>query len=82
MQMPHMDGVAATEHIRSHFSKEIQPLIIAMTAHALKGDREKYIAVGMDNYISKPVRVHELTDVLNECYPLKEGEKSQLNRIS
>lgn len=63
VQMPEMDGVEATQKIRM-LPPERQPHIIAMTAHALKGDREKYLDAGLDDYLSKPVRIRDLTDVL------------------
>ena len=66
VQMPEMDGVEATQRLRSMtFSR--QPHIIAMTANALKGDREKYLNAGMDDYISKPVRIADLTQVLKNA---------------
>ena len=67
IQMPVMDGVEATGIIRREFSADVQPIIIAMTANALVGDREKYIEAGMDDYISKPVRIKDLTRVLKEA---------------
>ena len=64
IQMPEMDGDEATKCIRERWSQERQPYIIAMTANALEGDREKYIAKDMDDYVSKPVRLEELIRAL------------------
>jgi CheY-like chemotaxis protein len=66
VQMPEMDGVSATDFIRSNWPIDQQPYIIAMTANALSGDREKYLEVGMDNYISKPVKIEQLATALLE----------------
>ncbi|MEM8860431.1 MAG: response regulator [Chloroflexota bacterium] len=64
MQMPIMDGMTATEIIRGNQSLEVQPQIVAMTANADTGDKEKYMAAGLDDYISKPVRQKDLKVVL------------------
>lgn len=64
VQMPEMDGVSATDFIRTNWSLDQQPYIIAMTANALSGDREKYLEVGMDDYVSKPVKLEQLASSL------------------
>jgi CheY-like chemotaxis protein len=63
VQMPEMDGVEATTKIREKFSDN-RPWIIALTANALHGDRERYLGVGMDDYVSKPIRVDDLVKAL------------------
>lgn len=64
IQMPELDGIQATQRIRREWLPSQQPRIVAMTANALVGDRETYLANGMDDYVSKPVKVEELTRVL------------------
>jgi CheY-like chemotaxis protein len=59
-RMPEMDGVMATQHIRASLPEDAQPYIIAVTADAMDGDRERYLTAGMDDYISKPVQLVEL----------------------
>ena len=70
IQMPEMDGDEATRKIRKVWPKDQQPYIIAMTANALEGDREKYLSVGMDNYVSKPVKIEDLVSALESAKPL------------
>ncbi|MEZ4594442.1 MAG: ATP-binding protein [Chloroflexota bacterium] len=70
IQMPEMDGIQATRQIRQTLEASQQPRIVAVTANALVGDREKYLASGMDDYISKPIKVEELTRILQGSHHL------------
>jgi CheY-like chemotaxis protein len=70
--MPEMDGLDATRQIRERLPKERQPRIVAMTANALSGDRERCLAAGMDDYISKPVLLDELARVIQRQSPSAE----------
>jgi CheY-like chemotaxis protein len=63
-QMPEMDGYQATQEIRIRMGERHVP-ILAMTANAMQGDRDKCIAAGMDDYISKPMKIEALRDALN-----------------
>jgi PAS domain S-box-containing protein len=76
--MPEMDGYEATKLIIDEFSEEKRPKIIAMTANAMQGDREICIEVGMDDYISKPVRVEEMSDMLIKWGEIIYEEKKYL----
>ncbi len=70
IQMPEMDGLQATQHIRQDWEASQQPRIVAVTANALMGDRETYLASGMNDYVSKPIKAAELQRVLQESQPL------------
>ena len=69
IQMPEMDGVETTIIIRSRVAEKVRPQIVALTAHAMPGDREKYLSLGLDDYISKPIKLEELIRVLKSCKP-------------
>jgi CheY-like chemotaxis protein len=67
--MPEMDGIEATREIRKRWVDKKKPKIIAMTAIAMRGDKEKCLAAGMDDYVSKPVNIEELVCALKRCAP-------------
>ncbi|WRH65561.1 MAG: response regulator [Planktothrix sp. GU0601_MAG3] len=72
MQMPEMDGLEASRQIQklygnSEKSQPMRPRIIAVTANAMESDRHECISAGMDDYISKPIRIEQLINVLSKC---------------
>jgi CheY-like chemotaxis protein/HPt (histidine-containing phosphotransfer) domain-containing protein len=71
VQMPEMDGLECARQICDRWTRDRRPVIIAMTGNALLGDREKCLASGMDDYISKPVRIAELQAALERWGPTK-----------
>jgi signal transduction histidine kinase/CheY-like chemotaxis protein len=68
IQMPEMDGFETSKEIRRRWPKG--PMIVALTAYALEGDREKCLGAGMDGYVAKPVKMNELADALSKCFPI------------
>jgi CheY-like chemotaxis protein len=64
VQMPEMDGLDAAREITSRWKATERPRIIAMTANAMQGDREMCVAAGMDDYLTKPIRVDQLVAAL------------------
>jgi PAS domain S-box-containing protein len=68
LQMPEMDGLAATAEIRRLLPKENQPIIVALTANAMPGDRERCLATGMNDHLAKPVKLDELQAVIQRFF--------------
>ncbi|MSU23820.1 MAG: response regulator [Opitutus sp.] len=78
LQMPEMDGLEATRQIRARVPANRQPKIIALTANAMQGDRETCLAAGMDDYISKPVKMHEIVDAIRRQF----GQPAKAKKLS
>jgi CheY-like chemotaxis protein len=77
VQMPEMDGLEATRFIVREWPRQQRPRIIAMTANAMKEDREICLAAGMDDYVGKPIRVETLVRALSKCRPLTEKKETR-----
>ena len=71
VQMPEMNGLEATRQICERYAAAERPRIIAVTANAMAGDRERCLDAGMDDYLSKPVQLDDLEAVLRQCLPLR-----------
>ncbi len=89
VQMPELDGIEATKQIRSLGSGVLNPLvpIVALTAHALADDREKCLRAGMNDYLSKPVRLQALKEVVERWLPAPAkqqpaGQQAQKPRLA
>jgi CheY-like chemotaxis protein len=67
VQMPEMDGLEASRRITMKWPPNQRPRIVAMTANAMQGDREECLAAGMDDYVTKPIRVEALVEALNQA---------------
>ncbi len=70
IQMPEMDGIQASKKIQRKWSIEQRPMIIAMTANAMKGVKERCLEAGMSGFICKPINVKELKESLKNCHQL------------
>jgi len=78
VEMPEMNGIEATVRIREmerNSGKHVP--IVAMTAHAMRGDRERFISAGMDDYLSKPFRLTDLTAVLDRLCPVADDDRPE-----
>lgn len=73
IQMPWMDGLTAAKLINEITAGKKRPCIVAVTAHAIKGDSEKYIAEGMDAYISKPVSINAIAEIIERLEKTRES---------
>ena len=69
VQMPEMDGIEATREIRALAAPLARIPVIALTANAMAADREKYLAAGMDDYVSKPFEIEALRDAIARVMP-------------
>jgi CheY-like chemotaxis protein len=69
VQMPEMDGLDATRAICARWNAHERPRIVAMTANAMQGDRDMCLAAGMDDYVTKPIRVERLVEALTQVPP-------------
>lgn len=72
--MPEMDGLEATRQLCAQIPTPQRPRIVAMTANAMQGDREMCLEAGMDDYLSKPIRVEELVEALLHCQPVASSQ--------
>ena len=80
IEMPDIDGVEATRKIRDMDSSSAAVHIIAMTANAMVGDRERYLRAGMDGYISKPIRLNALITGIRNAAKSMDGNPEKLDR--
>jgi CheY-like chemotaxis protein len=82
VQMPEMDGIETTQRIRKGEIPACSHIpIIAMTAHAMKGDRERCLAAGMDGYVSKPINASQLEDAISGSVRQSDAESTQQERV-
>jgi len=84
VQMPEMDGFQATSALRAREKEKgdgfHQP-VIALTAHAMKGDQERCLAAGMDGYLTKPIGQQQLDEILEEYIALRRRSVNALEKL-
>ena len=73
VQMPEMDGLEASRRITDRWAAAARPRIVAMTANTMQGDREMCLAAGMDDYLTKPIRVDQLIETLHQATPRQDA---------
>jgi len=79
VQMPRLDGLSATGEIRrAEASTGLHTPIVALTANAMAGDRERCLAAGMDDYLSKPIDMHKLVAAVFRWVALAPADRSQI----
>ncbi|MEM9031150.1 MAG: response regulator, partial [Pseudomonadota bacterium] len=77
IEMPEMDGVTATAELRQLLAPQQHPYIVALTANAMAQDRESYLRSGMDDYLSKPINIDELTQCLDRASDFHRARASE-----
>lgn len=84
INMPVTDGQEATRMIRQHENENARPPvpIIALTAQALKGDRERFLESGMNGYLTKPIEINKLEETLGAIFPSHESEAGEFSSIT
>jgi CheY-like chemotaxis protein len=75
IQMPEMSGIEATMEIMDTYPPSKQPLIIALTANAMAGDREKCLEAGMVDYMAKPINVFQLQEMITKWGSFLQGQR-------
>ncbi|MEH2329901.1 PAS domain S-box protein [Nostoc sp.] len=80
VHMPKMDGLEATRRICQEWGVGFRPHIIAITANAMRGDRQVCLAAGMDDYISKPIQLQELAQALSKCPRQRNSEFTSIKQ--
>src|SRR5690606_32272946 len=68
LQMPELDGLAATRAFRAECPADSQPFIVALTANAMPGDRERCLGAGMNDYLTKPVKLEDLQTIIQKHF--------------
>jgi CheY-like chemotaxis protein/HPt (histidine-containing phosphotransfer) domain-containing protein len=80
IQMPEMDGMETTKQLKDLNIIDLPP-IIAMTAYAMKEDRDQFMAIGMDDYLAKPIRAQSLIEMVTEWVTGKKEKNSKINEV-